>query len=214
MPWPQRCAFKAPWIRIADGAILVRARLALADLMNVIETAIPGVLIFEPTIFRDHRGLFLEVFQEKRYAQFGLNRPFVQDNLSRSSKGVVRGLHLQNPRAQGKLICGQRGRVLDVAVDVRIGSPTFGRHVEVELEGFRQLWVPRGLAHGFAVLSDEADFFYRCDEFYSPDNEITVRWNDPAIGINWRVDNPTLSARDANAPVLKEVKNLPTYGEV
>jgi dTDP-4-dehydrorhamnose 3,5-epimerase len=182
--------------------------------MNVIETAIPEVLIFEPTIFRDHRGLFLEVFQERRYAQFGLKRPFVQDNLSRSSKGVVRGLHLQNPKAQGKLICGQRGRVLDVAVDVRIGSPTFGRHVEVELEGFRQLWVPRGLAHGFAVLSDEADFFYRCDEFYSPDNEITIRWDDPAIGINWRVDNPKLSARDANAPLLRDVKNLPKYGEV
>jgi dTDP-4-dehydrorhamnose 3,5-epimerase len=140
----------------------------------------------------------------------------VQDNLSRSSYGVLRGLHLQNPRAQGKLLCALRGRVLDVAVDVRCDSPTFGRHVAVELseENRRQFWVPRGFAHGFVVLSESADLFYKCDEFYSPPDEIVVRWNDPAIGIAWGVDSPSLSARDAVAPPLAEARMLPAYGKV
>lgn len=181
--------------------------------MEARKTAIPEVLIFEPDIIGDERGLFVELFQLEHYSPFGLSRPFVQDNLSRSRKGVIRGLHLQNPKAQGKLVCALRGRVLDVAVDVRLGSPTFGHHVAVELEDFRQLWVPRGFAHGFAVLSDEADFFYRCDELYSPTDEIAIRWNDPAIGADWRVDDPTLSARDAGAPLLKDVVNLPRHGE-
>lgn len=184
--------------------------------MNVITTDIPDVLIIEPRVLGDARGFFLETYQLERYAAQGISRPFVQDNLSRSAKGVLRGLHLQNPMAQGKLVGVQRGKVLDVAVDVRRGSPTFGRHVAVELseDNRRQLWVPRGLAHGFVVLSEIADFTYKCDNFYSPKDEITVRWDDPAIGIGWGVTNPSLSARDAAAPPLAEVKNLPIYGQV
>ena len=182
--------------------------------MNVTKTDIPEVLIIEPRVFRDQRGFFLETYQADRYAEHGVTRPFVQDNSSRSSEGVLRGLHLQNPRSQGKLVSVFHGRVLDVAVDVRVGSPTFGRHVAVELADFRQLWVPRGFAHGFVVLSDSADFFYRCDELYSPADEITIRWNDPAIGIDWKIDSPTLSPRDANAPLLKDVDRLPIYGAV
>jgi dTDP-4-dehydrorhamnose 3,5-epimerase len=181
--------------------------------MDVKRTAIPGVLIIEPKVLQDQRGLFLECFQSERYFQCGLTRPFVQDNLSRSCKGVVRGLHLQNPKMQGKLVCVLRGRVLDVVVDVRRGSPTFGCHVSVELEDFRQLWVPRGFAHGFAVLSDEADLVYRCDELYSPADEITIRWDDPAIGIDWGINHPILSSRDANAPLLKDIANVPDYEE-
>ncbi|MCG2645520.1 MULTISPECIES: dTDP-4-dehydrorhamnose 3,5-epimerase [Bradyrhizobium] len=184
--------------------------------MNVIATALPEVLIVEPKLFGDQRGFFLETYQLGRYVEHGISRPFVQDNMSRSSYGVLRGLHLQNPSTQGKLVSVMRGKVLDVAVDVRVGSPNFGRHVAVELseENRRQLWVPRGFAHGFAVLSETADFFYKCDELYSPKNELVVRWNDPAIGINWGVPNPSLAQRDAEAPLLAEVKNLPRYGQV
>ena len=184
--------------------------------MKVIKTEIPDVLIFEPTLHGDERGFFLETFQAPRYLEHGLVRPFVQDNLSRSRYGILRGLHLQNPRSQGKLASVLRGRVLDVAVDVRVGSPTFGRHVAVELDGnsFRQLWIPRGFAHGFVVLSESADFFYRCDELYSPSDEIAIRWDDPAIGIDWPVNAPTLSAKDAGAPLLSEIEGLPRFGEV
>ena len=184
--------------------------------MNVIETDIPEVLIIEPNLLGDQRGFFLETYQLRRYAEFGISRPFVQDNMSRSSYGVLRGLHLQNPSPQGKLVSVMRGRVLDVAVDVRIGSPNFGRPVAVELseDNRRQLWVPRGFAHGFVVLSDTADFFYKCDDLYSPKDEIVVRWDDPAIGIDWGVTNPSLSARDAAAPRLADVKNLPVYGQI
>ena len=184
--------------------------------MNVIKTDLPEVLIFEPKLFGDQRGFFLETYQFERYAQSGVARPFVQDNLSRSRHGVLRGLHLQNPGAQGKLVTALRGRVLDVAVDVRVGSPNFGRHVAVELneENRRQMWVPRGFAHGFAVLSETADFFYKCDALYSPKDEISVRWNDPAIGIDWGLADPSLSPKDADAPLLTDVKNLPRYGEI
>ena len=147
------------------------------------------------------------------YGPHGIVSPFVQDNLSRSARGVLRGLHLQNPKCQGKLVTVLRGSVLDVAADVRRGSPTFGQHVAVELseDNRRQLWVPRGFAHGFAVLSETADFFYKCDEYYSPADEIVVRWNDPAIGIQWGFDSPSLSARDADAPLLADVGNLPNF---
>ena len=184
--------------------------------MNVIATDLPEVLIIEPKLFGDQRGFFLETYQLVRYRDCGINRPFVQDNMSRSSYGVLRGLHLQNPMTQGKLVSTLRGRVLDVAVDVRLGSPNFARHVAVELseENRRQLWVPRGFAHGFVVLSETADFFYKCDDVYSPKDEIAVRWNDPAIGINWGVESPSLSAKDAAARRLSEVKNLPVYGQV
>jgi dTDP-4-dehydrorhamnose 3,5-epimerase len=184
--------------------------------MSVIATDMPEVLIIEPELFGDQRGFFLETYQFRRYAEFGISRPFVQDNISRSSYGVLRGLHLQNPSPQGKLISVMRGKVLDVAVDVRIGSPNFGRHVAVELseDNHRQLWVPRGFAHGFVVLSETADFFYKCDDLYSPKDEIVVRWDDPAIGINWGVTNPSLSARDAAAPRVADVNNLPVYGRI
>jgi dTDP-4-dehydrorhamnose 3,5-epimerase len=184
--------------------------------MNVIATELPEVLIVEPKLFGDQRGFFLETYQFQRYVEAGIHRPFVQDNMSRSARGVLRGLHLQNPFTQGKLVSAMRGRVLDVAVDVRVGSPNFGRHVAVELseENRRQLWVPRGFAHGFVVLSETADFFYKCDDQYSPKDEVSIRWNDPAIGINWGIDNPSLSAKDAAAPLLAEVKNLPIYGQV
>src|SRR5450755_3436691 len=155
--------------------------------MHVIATDVSDVLVIDPKLFGDQRGFFLETYQSTRYAEHGISRPFVQDNLSRSAYGVLRGLHLQNPMAQGKLVSVMRGRVLDVAVDVRIGSPYFGRHVAVELseENRRQLWVPRGFAHGFVVLSETADFIYKCDEFYSPKDEIILRRDDPAIGMDW-----------------------------
>lgn len=183
--------------------------------MNVIQTEIPEVLIVEPKVFGDERGFFCETYQVDRYESCGIVGPFVQDNLSRSARGVLRGLHLQNPRSQGKLVSVLRGRILDVAVDLRLGSPTFGRHVAVELsdENRRQIWVPRGFAHGFLVLSESADFFYKCDELYSPSDEVALRWNDPAIGIKWGIGVPTLSARDAVAPMLAEVKGLPLYGK-
>lgn len=181
--------------------------------MQTIETTLPGVLIFEPRRFGDARGFFMETFQAERYAAAGITKPFVQDNLSRSARGVLRGLHLQYPNPQAKLVSVLRGAVLDVAVDVRVGSPTFGKSVAVELseENGRQLFVPRGFAHGFAVLSESADFFYKCDNLYSPKNEIVVRWCDPALGIDWRIENPTVSARDAAAPLLAAIESLPRY---
>jgi len=182
-------------------------------LMQVIRTEIPDVVIIEPKVFGDPRGFFLEAFQSQRYAEFGIKRPFVQDNLSRSTFGVLRGLHIQNPRSQGKLVTVLRGRVLDVAVDVRIGSPTFARHVAVELseENRRQLWVPRGFAHGFATLSETADFFYKCDEYYSPADESVIRWDDPVLTIRWGLENPTVSSRDAAGRWLGEMISLPRY---
>ena len=184
--------------------------------MQIVATSLPEVLIVEPKMYGDPRGFFLETYQLDRYAEHGIRGAFVQDNLSRSGYGVLRGLHLQNPSTQGKLVSVMRGRVLDVSVDVRLGSPNYGRHVAVELseDNRRQLWVPRGFAHGFLVLSESADFFYKCDNVYSPKDEIVVRWDDPAIGINWGIDDPSLSSRDAAAPVLAEVKNLPVYGQV
>ena len=181
--------------------------------MQVIETTLPGVLIVEPKRFGDSRGFFVETFQLERYKSAGIGRPFVQDNLSRSTYGVLRGLHFQNPNAQSKLVCALRGRVLDVAVDVRVGSPTFGKHVAVELseENGRQLFVPRGFAHGFAVLSETADFFYKCDNIYSPSDEMVLRWDDPELGIDWQLSAPKLSARDAAAPRLAALDQLPRY---
>jgi dTDP-4-dehydrorhamnose 3,5-epimerase len=184
--------------------------------MNIIRTELPEVVIIEPKLFGDQRGFFLETYQFPRYVEYGVSRPFVQDNMSRSAYGVLRGLHLQNPLTQGKLVTALRGKVLDVAVDVRVGSPNFGRHVAVELSEVnrRQLWVPRGFAHGFVVLSETADFFYKCDDLYSPKDEVSIRWDDPAIGIDWGVEKPSLSAKDADAPLLTDVKNLPIYGQI
>jgi len=166
--------------------------------MNVIETEIPGVLIFEPKIFGDSRGFFTELYNANRYAERGVATTFVQDNLSRSARNVLRGLHIQNPNPQGKLVTVLKGAVVDVAVDVRVGSPTFGRHVKVELndENRRQFWVPRGFAHGFLVLSESADFFYKCDNLYSPADELVLQWDDPALGIDWGNASPEVSQRD------------------
>ncbi len=182
--------------------------------MKVTETAIPGVLLVEPKTFGDARGFFVELYHEVRYVGSGITSRFVQDNLSRSAQGVLRGLHLQNPRPQGKLVTVVRGCVLDVAVDVRTGSPTLGRHVAVELseENHRQLWIPRGLAHGFIVRSEIADFCYKCDELYSPADEIVLRWNDPQLGIDWGCDHPKVSMRDSEGRTLAQLAGrLPRY---
>ena len=178
--------------------------------MNIIETAIPGVLIIEPKKFGDTRGFFLETFQAERYASHGIAGPFVQDNLSRSARGTLRGLHFQNPKPQGKLVTVLRGAVRDVVVDVRIGSPTFGRHVVADLDddNRRQLWVPRGFAHGFVVRSDSADFFYKCDELYSPADEKVLRWNDPELRIDWGVEAPLLSPGDGDGKSLMQLAGL------
>lgn len=182
--------------------------------MKTIETSIPGALIIEPDMFGDARGFFSELYQSDRYAAVGISHVFVQDNLSRSSAGVLRGLHLQNPKPQGKLVTVLRGTVLDIAVDVRVGSPTFGKHVKVELseENRRQFWVPRGFAHGFIVCSDTADFFYKCDEVYSPADEIVLRWDDPELAINWGHEAPIVSQRDSDGKTLAELDGrLPVY---
>jgi dTDP-4-dehydrorhamnose 3,5-epimerase len=185
--------------------------------MNIIETAIPGVLIIQPKLYDDVRGFFTEIYRADRYQRGGIAPRFVQDNLSRSARGVLRGLHFQNPKPQGKLVTVLRGAALDVAVDVRAGSPTFGRHVAVELsdENYRQFWVPRGFAHGFIVRSESADFFYKCDEFYSPAEELVLRWDDPQLGIDWGCATPQLSARDGQGRSLSQLAGeLPCYGQV
>jgi dTDP-4-dehydrorhamnose 3,5-epimerase len=185
-------------------------------IMKVSSSEIPGILVLEPQLFNDHRGFVFEFFQVQNYREHGIGQnPFVQDNLCHSASNVIRGLHVQNPSVQGKLVSVLRGRVLDVVVDVRVGSPHFGRYVTTELseENRLQVWVPRGFAHGFAVLSESADVFYKCDNRYSPDDEITIRWNDPAIGIAWDIKDPLLNQRDANAPLLSEIRNLPIYGQ-
>jgi dTDP-4-dehydrorhamnose 3,5-epimerase len=182
--------------------------------MKVVETAIPEVVIIEPELIGDSRGLFTELYQRDRYAAIGIARSFVQDNLSRSVEGVLRGLHLQNPRPQGKLVTVLYGSILDVAVDVRVGSPTFGEHVKVHLsdENRRQLWVPRGFAHGFVVFSEVADFHYKCDAFHSPPDEIVLRWNDPELGIDWGRNSPIISERDRQGRTLSELVDLlPIY---
>ena len=181
--------------------------------MNVSETALPGVLLIEPRVFSDDRGFFLETFQLERYGTAGVPTVFVQDNLSRSVRGTLRGLHFQEPKAQGKLVQVTRGTVLDVVVDVRRGSPTFGRWLGMELSGDspRQLWIPPGFAHGFCVTSESADFWYKCTAPYAPAAERSIRWDDPAIGIVWPVQQPLLSKKDANAPLLADAPVLPNY---
>jgi dTDP-4-dehydrorhamnose 3,5-epimerase len=176
--------------------------------MQVTSTVIPDVLVIEPKVFGDARGFFLESFNQKAFdAAVGRPVTFVQDNHSRSRKGVLRGLHFQQaPHAQGKLVRVIQGSVFDVAVDVRRGSPTFGRWVGLELSAanHKQLWIPAGLAHGFLVTSDSADFLYKTTDYYEPASERALRWDDPAFGIVWPDigEAPTLSARDAQAPLL------------
>lgn len=167
--------------------------------MRVIDTDIHDVKIIEPKVFGDERGFFLETFQARRYQEdAGIKLSFVQDNYSRSTKGVLRGLHFQRNKAQGKLVRVVRGEVFDVAVDIRTTSPTFGRWVSVILseENKRQFWVPPGFAHGFVVLSDSADFEYKCTDYYDPNDEGCLIWNDPTLAITWPLDNPLLSVKD------------------
>lgn len=185
--------------------------------MEVIKTEIEGVVIIEPKIFGDERGYFFESFNAAEFAgKVGVNTVFVQDNESKSKYGVLRGLHFQKGEfAQSKLTRVVEGRVIDVAVDIRLGSPTFGKYVAVELskENKRQLFIPRGFAHGFAVLSEEAVFQYKCDNLYAPDHEGAIAWNDPKIGIDWQIrpEDVILSEKDRKHPTLDEAEELFDY---
>lgn len=174
--------------------------------MKVVDLAIPGVKRIEPDAFGDERGYFMESFQARRYAEAGVNGPFVQDNLSYSRYGVLRGLHYQHPNGQGKLVQVLEGEVFDVAVDIRRGSPSFGEWVgeRLDAKNHHQLWVPAGFAHGFCVLSETALFVYKCTDYYSPESERGLRWDDPDIGISWPVAPSEISHKDAAAPYLKD----------
>jgi dTDP-4-dehydrorhamnose 3,5-epimerase len=175
--------------------------------MKFIETGLAGVLLIEPDVFRDARGFFLETFHEEKYRAGGIPHSFVQDNQSRSQKGTLRGLHAQLRRPQGKLVRALRGEIWDVAVDARPGSPTFGKWfgATISEENFRQIFVPPGFLHGFCVLSEMAEVEYKCTSFYDRADEIGVRWDDPAIGIDWPLKAPLLSPKDAALPSLAEV---------
>ena len=182
--------------------------------MKIVPTSLPGVVIIEPDVYRDARGFFLETYHQARYAEAGIAGPFVQDNHSYSAHGTLRGLHLQVKRPQGKLVRAVLGEMFDVAVDVRLGSPTFGRSAQVALSGenLRQLYVPPGFAHGFCVVSDRVHVEYKCTDVYDATDEVTVAWNDPALGILWPLANPVLSAKDRSAKPLAELKDrLPRY---
>lgn len=179
--------------------------------MNVIKTDIEGLLIIEPKVFGDERGYFMESYNGKRYIESGIDVTFIQDNESLSSYGVIRGLHYQiPPYSQAKLVRVISGRVIDVALDIRAGSPTFGKHFSVELTGEnkRQFFIPAGFAHGFAVLSETAVFSYKCDNYYAPDYEKGIRFDDPALNIDWRVpkDKTNLSSRDKMHPFFRDAE--------
>jgi dTDP-4-dehydrorhamnose 3,5-epimerase len=183
--------------------------------MKVVELELPGLLLIEPTIYRDARGSFRESWHARRFAEAGIGAEFVQDNVSRSRRGVVRGLHFQHPRGQAKLTAVLHGEVWDVVVDVRRGSPTFGRWQGVTLsaENGRQLFIPEGFAHGFAVTSAEAVFTYKCARYYDAELEWTVRWDDPALAISWPVTKPILSEKDREGLPLAELPReaLPSH---
>ncbi len=181
--------------------------------MKIIETKIPDVKIIEPTVFGDERGFFMEVWQQKKFEELVTGKPtqFVQDNHSKSKKGILRGLHYQTENTQGKLVRVISGEVFDVAVDIRKGSPTFGQWVGEYLssENKRQLWVPEGFAHGFYVTSEEAEFVYKCTDYYNPKSEYSILWNDPDIAIVWPSSgSPLLSEKDTNAFLLKNAPEL------
>ena len=182
--------------------------------MKLVATPLDGVLILEPRVFSDERGFFLETYNLAKVAGTALDVSFTQDNHSRSTAGVIRGLHYQLRNPQGKLVHVARGAILDIAVDIRIGSPTFGRWTGVELtdENLRSLWIPPGFAHGFCVLSEIADVLYKCTTVYDPSDDYGVAWNDPAIGIEWPVASPVVSAKDAAWGALSEEReDLPRY---
>lgn len=175
--------------------------------MKVIPCDLEGLLLIEPKVFGDARGFFLETWNERRYREAGIPGPFVQDNLSFSRRGAVRGLHFQNPSAQGKLVYVLQGEVFDVAVDLRRSSPTFGRWYGVTLssDNKRQLYIPPGFAHGFAVVSETALFAYKCTDFYAPEHETTLLWNDPDLAIPWPVEEPVLSEKDRHGLRLRDL---------
>jgi dTDP-4-dehydrorhamnose 3,5-epimerase len=182
--------------------------------MRFVPTELSGVLVIEPDVYRDERGFFLETYHAQKYAAAGIPATFVQDNHSGSARNTVRGLHAQRRRPQGKLIRVLQGEIFDVTVDIRRGSPTFGRWLGVELsaQNFRQCYIPPGFAHAFCVLSDWAEFEYKCTDFYDPSDEIQLLWNDPDIGIRWPVRDPLLSDKDRTARPLAEIMDeLPVY---
>lgn len=183
--------------------------------MQIIETSLPGVIVFQPKKFGDERGFFLETFRDDVLKDAGINEQFVQDNHSRSSKGVLRGLHYQLVQPQGKLVRVATGAVFDVAVDVRIGSPTFGQSygTVLDAEKMNMMYVPPGFAHGFAVLTDTADFIYKCTNYYHPQSEQGILWNDPELNIQWPISDVQLSEKDKNSPTLNNqlAQNLPVY---
>lgn len=183
-------------------------------LMKVLETALPGVVIIEPKVWGDDRGFFMETYHARKLLDAsGIDEPFVQDNQSGSVRGVLRGLHFQEPNPQGKLLRAGSGVIWDVAVDIRRGSPHFGKWIGVELsaENKRQLWIPAGFAHGFCVVSDWADLLYKCTALYEARHDRGIVWNDPDLAIQWPVRDPLLSAKDAALPRLGEAEVLPDY---
>jgi dTDP-4-dehydrorhamnose 3,5-epimerase len=183
--------------------------------MKVVETSLPGAVVIEPQVFGDARGFFYESYNEAKYLAAGIKVNFVQSNVSRSSKGVLRGLHYQWPNPQGKLVSVLEGEVYDVAVDIRRGSPTFGQWAGVMLtaENHRHFWIPEGFAHGFCVLSDYATFTYQCTALYDAKADASIRWDDARIGIDWPINGPLLSDKDLKAPLLSDVpdERLPTF---
>ncbi|MFC5526988.1 dTDP-4-dehydrorhamnose 3,5-epimerase [Rhodanobacter ginsengisoli] len=183
--------------------------------MKVIETALPGALIIEPQVFGDARGFFYESYNKGRWQEAGIEAEFIQTNVSRSAKGVLRGLHYQWPNPQGKLVSVLEGEVYDVAVDIRRGSPTFGRSAAVMLtaDNHRHFWVPEGFAHGFCVLSEFATFTYQCTALYDASADAGIRWNDAALGIDWPLSEPLLSDKDRKTPLLQDVpaERLPVF---
>ncbi len=183
--------------------------------MKVISTSLKGVLLIEPSVFEDKRGFFMESYQQKKYMDSGIESNFIQDNLSCSVRGTLRGLHYQLPHAQAKLVQVIKGEIFDVTVDIRSGSPTFAKWAGVHLSGEnrRQLYIPEGFAHGFCVLSETAIFTYKCSDFYSPDSERGILWSDPDIGVDWPVENPVLSDKDSKYVFLKDLpsQHLPVY---
>ena len=176
-------------------------------MMETLETPIPGLIEVRPIIWGDARGFFYEIFQQEIYSEIGISIPFVQDNLSRSAHGVLRGLHFQENNPQGKLVTCINGQVLDVVVDLRVESETFGQHYTTILDSDKrnQLWIPPGFAHGFLVLSEFADFFYKCTDLYAPEDEAGIIWDDPELGIDWKIKSPKISEKDLKLPSLREV---------
>lgn len=183
--------------------------------VNITTTSLEGVLVIEPQVFNDKRGFFMETFHHKRYREHGINRTFVQDNLSYSVQDTLRGLHFQVRHSQAKLIQVVTGEIFDVAVDIRSGSPSFGQWVGIRLSGNnrRQIYIPEGFAHGFCVLSESAHCLYKCSDFYAPDDERGILWSDPAIGIDWPIEEPIVSDKDGNYPLLGDLspQQLPRH---